>query len=93
VYALQGIRHSPRYSEKIYFDGKTQEGKRLGRTIEDARRETPARIQEAFESVRPERWRIGTSGIGQQYGTFGPFRRPGAKATRWCALLTWERHA
>ena len=46
VYGLGGIRHAPRYSEKIYFDVRTQEGKQLGRTIEDARREVPARILE-----------------------------------------------
>ena len=64
VFGLEGIRHSPRYSEKIYFKVKTQEGKRLGRNIEDARREIPARILEAFEPVRPEQWQIGSSGIG-----------------------------
>jgi hypothetical protein len=44
--SLVSIRHAPRYSEKIYFDVRTQEGKQLGRTIEDARREVPARILE-----------------------------------------------
>jgi hypothetical protein len=53
------------FGEKIYFNVyKTQEGKRLGRTIEDARREILARILEAFKSVRPEQWRTGQSGKG-----------------------------
>jgi hypothetical protein len=77
-------------------------------------------------TLRPERWRIGSSGFGSltlgkrpgyyrlgalapapvtgrwtrvavsmgpRYGTFIPFRPPGAKGTRWCALLAWERRA
>jgi hypothetical protein len=31
--------------------------------------------------------------MDSQYGTFIPFQPPGAKGTRWAALLAWERLA
>ena len=31
--------------------------------------------------------------MDSHYGTFIPFRPPGAKGTRWAALLVWEHRA
>jgi hypothetical protein len=31
--------------------------------------------------------------MDSHYGTFIPLRPPGAKGTRWAALLVWEHHA